>query len=169
MAQGNMKALHILVEDECASAVLCEIIRRTDSEFLRTVGIYPSGGANQIATTVRTIKDTGLPVAAVRDGDQPETPRENIFKLPGNLPPERELLFNSAVQAYFDSQYRLDLGDFLAGISGVDHHEWFHRLADWLNQNESALIAESARVYVGNISENERSSLVTALKESVRR
>ena len=169
MAQGNVKALHILVDDQCASVLLAEIIRRTDPEFLRTVGIYPVGGANQIATTVRTIKDTGLPVAAVRDADQPATPHDNIFKLPGTLPPEKELLSNPAVQAFFDSQYGLNLADFLAGIAGVDHHEWFGRLAERLSQSESALIAESARLYVGSIPENERSSLVAALKESVRR
>jgi hypothetical protein len=73
------------------------------------------------------------------------------------------------VRAYFDSQYGVDLGDFLAARSEVDHHDWFRLLSADINQDESAVLAEAARAYVADIAEAERSSLVTLLKESVRR
>ncbi len=169
MADGHIKALHILVEDECAKAVLSEIIRRIDSNLLRSVGIYSAGDTNTIARTVRTLTDTGLPVIAVRDGDIEDDRTQNIFKLPGTMPPEKEILNNDAVSEYVERIYNVDLSDFLAGIGDVNHHEWFERLASHVNQEKSALMCEVCRVYANSILENEASALVELLKESVRR
>lgn len=79
MSQGHVKALHILVEDECAKIILQEILRRTDQDFLRSVGIYAVGGAPNIGTTMQTLRNTGFPIAAVRDGDQSIEPSTNLL------------------------------------------------------------------------------------------
>jgi len=91
MSQGHVKALHILVEDECAKIILQEILRREDHDFLRSVGIYAVGGAPDIGITMQTLSNKGFPIAAVRDGDQSSEPKTNLFKLPGELPPEKEI------------------------------------------------------------------------------
>lgn len=169
MTEGHQKALYILVEDNCAKAVLSEIIRRNDPDFLRSVGIYPAGDANIIARTVQTLKLTGLPVAAVRDGDMGDQPRENIFKLPSTLPPEKELFSNESVKNYILSMYGVRLNDFRVNLEGVDHHYWFERLSYYLNTDESALVNEVARVYARSLSEVVIVSLTTVLKEASRR
>ena len=169
MAEGHIKALYILVEDNCAKAVLNEIIRRVDADFLRSIGIFPAGDADTIARTIRTLKSTGLPVAAVRDGDKGDQPNENIFKLPGTLPPEKELFSNEAVKDYIFSMYGVNLNDFRVGLEGVDHHYWFERLSNYLNIDESALLNETARVYARSISEVEITPLTTVIKEASRR
>lgn len=69
MADGHVKALHILVEDECAKATLSNLIYRVDPTFRRSVGIYAGGSDETIAKTVKTLRATNLPVVAVRDGD----------------------------------------------------------------------------------------------------
>lgn len=169
MAGGHVKALHVLVEDNCAKAILSEIIRRIDSNFLRSVGIHPVGDADTIAKTVRTLNATGLPVAAVRDGDQPDIPDENIFKLPGTLPPEKELFSSEPIKTYIRDTYNLNLDDFAAGIlSGIDHHHWCERLANHLICSESGLLQEMARIYAISITENEASTIVALLKEPAR-
>ena len=166
MAQGHVKALHILVEDSCAKSILSEILRRIDPDFLRYVGIYPAGDYNTISKTVRTLKDTGLSVAAVLDADQGPSPKENIFKLPGNQAPEKELFSCDAVKEYILATYSLNIGDFAVNLNDVDHHDWFKRLAERITIDEPALVNEVARVYVKSLLENDISTLTTQLKEA---
>lgn len=164
MSQGHSKALHVLTEDICAQAILTEIIRHVDATFLSSVGIYPAGGADAIALTVRTLKATKLHVAAVRDGDKPATPNENIFKLPGCLPPEKEMFQNENVRACVQQTYGINLSDFETTLHGVNHHRWFALLAEHVHQAQAALVSECARVYARSLPENDVISLVDQLK-----
>lgn len=169
MANGHVKALNILVEDECARAILRELIRRFDPNFLQSVGIYPAGNNDTIKKTIRALKDTGLPVAAVVDGDTSDSPSEDIFKLPGTKPPEKELFANDSVKRHISSKYEMELEDFSISLVGVHHHDWFDRLADRISVDESAIIAEAAGVYAQSISEPSAHSLIQLLKEATRR
>lgn len=169
MADGKVKALNVLVEDPTAKAILSEILRRGDRALLRTIGITPAGDCDLIGRTVKALKDTGLPVAAVRDGDKGDEPKQNIFKLPGALPPEKELFACAAVRAYCTDTYGVDFAAFEASLIGVDHHEWFARLAAHVNLDESALIVEAARVYASNLPEADVQTLTNLLKEAQRR
>ncbi len=164
MSQGHVKALHILVEDECAKIILQEILRREDHDFLRSVGIYAVGGAPDIGITMQTLSNKGFPIAAVRDGDQSSEPKTNLFKLPGKLPPEKELFNNLAVKQFLSDMYHINLDDFMAGLAEVDHHEWPKYLSEHINQNEMALLNEMARIYANNLDESETNSLTTLLK-----
>jgi predicted ATPase len=169
MADGIVKALYVLVEDECTISILTEIIRRIDPIFLRSIGICKVGDADTLGRTVRTLKNTGLPVVGVLDADKTGSPAENIFKLPGAETPEKELFSNESVKEYMQINYGVNLDDFKAGLPGIDHHGWFERLAIHVSQDEAALIREISRVYAKSLIENEVNSLVTLLKESVRR
>lgn len=169
MSGGNEKALYILVEDKCAQLILRQIIQRIDRYFLQSVGIYPAGDSDVIAKTVKSLKETGLPVVAVRDGDKGESIRDGIFKLPGGLPPEKELFSNQAVKEYILSQYQLNLDDFLAGLIGIDHHYWLERLATAICHDEIALTSEIAQIYARSLSEGIAMSLLGPLKEASRR
>jgi predicted ATPase len=168
MTEGLHKALCILVEDACAQAILAEIIRREDHHFLRSVGIYPGGSKETIAQTVRTLKNTGLTIAAVRDADKESSPKENIFKLPGSLAPEKEILRNNGVKNHFQSSYGISIDDFQSRLTN-DHHRWFEELAKSVCREESALVGELATIYVGSLPESERSNLVMLLKEASRK
>lgn len=169
MSDGHIKALHILVEDECAKSVLSEIIRRIDSIFRRSIGIYPAGSEDTIGKAVRTLKSIGLPVVAVRDADTVAQVNENIFSLPGTKPPEKEMFENKAVEEYMKRRYDINLNDFSTNLTGIDHHEWFNRLAEYVDQNEESLMGEIAYIYANNIPELDASTLVNLLKESVRK
>ncbi len=169
MTEGQDKALYILVEDECAKAILSEIIRRVDPDFLRSIGIHVGGNADAIGKTVRSLEDTGLSVAAVRDADQGDDPKKNIFKLPGNAVPENELFSSDSVKGYMQETYGINLDDFAATLADVDHHEWLTRLADRVSQERSALTGEVARAYARGISEADASTLTDLLKEASRK
>ena len=169
MTRGHEKALHILVEDDVADAILRELLRKVDSAFLSTTAIYVAGVSSELTGAIKTIRATGLPVAAVLDGDKAAVPRSNVFKLPGTQPPEKELFASDRVQNFVNSTYGLSLQDFAAGLAGIDHHDWCGRLAHRINQSEGALVFELARAYVTGLSEVEATSLRDQLKEASRR
>lgn len=169
MTEGHDKALHILVEDEVAGAVLTEILRKADYAFLKSVKIHSTGDTKTIHSVMKALKDTGLPVAAVRDGDKNDSPADNIFKLPGGLAPEKELLGSANVIDFFREKYEFDVPGFSATMRDIDHHEWFAHLAERISINKNALIQQSAECYVENLSANNRDTITSLLKESLRK
>ena len=168
MTDGATKALSVLVEDECARAIVRELLRRVDPDFLRTTGICVGGDAGSLEKTATVLRGTGLSVAIVRDADQADVPRSSIFKLPGDDPPEKELFDNAGVRAHVETTYGVRLDDFFAGLGTVDHHEWIRRLASHVNVNENALLVELAGAYAANIPERDVVNLKDLLRASVR-
>ena len=166
MAEGKVKSLNIIVEDETAKAVLAFIIRRHEPMIAPTWGIHVGGDKDRLAGTIRCLQGTGIPIAAVRDGDTGETPKENIFKLPGTLPPEKEIFQSPVYEKHLADTYGVNLNDFRATLTGADHHQWFNLLAAKLGIDQKALIWESARVYVSGLPERETATLVALLKEA---
>lgn len=164
MTEGRKKSLHILVEDECAKEILCEIIRREDPQFLEAVGIYIGGDKINIERTIKAISETKLPIVAVRDADAGDDTSSDIFKLPGSQAPEKELFKNLEVKNYISKTYKINFDDFAVSLSS-DHHKWFKQLAIKVNETETALIGELSRVYAVSINETE---LVKSLKEAIR-
>jgi predicted ATPase len=169
MTEGHTKALIVLVEDDVAGVVLAEIVRRVNPTFLKTIGICSTGDTKTIHNVMMALAESGLPVAAVRDGDKGGQAKQNIFKLPGTFPPEKEILANGNVQAHVLETYGVDLPKFLALSPDLDHHEWFGRLSDALAVDENALVHETAKVYARSLPETEVDSLVEQLKEAVQK
>jgi predicted ATPase len=168
MALGHSKALTVLVEDECAKAVLSEIVRRHDSAFLKSLNICVGGDKDRIRNTVLGLKDTFILIAAVRDADKEHSPKDNIFKLPGSKPPEQELFGSKAVAEHIQKHYAMSLGDFLIEVAGMDYHSWCERLATRVAGDRAAVTWELAREYARALPEIESSNLVTLLKEATR-
>jgi hypothetical protein len=169
MANAGTKALHILVEDPVAHAILREIIRRSDPPFLRTVQILSVGDRDAIQRTMQTLAHVDLPLAAVRDGDTGANPQHNLFSLPGTQPPEKEILGCPGVAQRLREQYGLYLGDFMATADQNDHHFWFRELAIAVSSDEASVTSECARAYVNSLPENECYGLVQQLKAAIRR
>lgn len=168
MTDGVTKALTVLVEDECARAILRELLRRVDAGFLSTTSICVGGDADSLVRTARVLQDTGLSVAIVRDGDQPEVPQDSVFKLPGCQAPERELFDSPDVLTRVETKYGIRIDDFFARLGNTDHHEWLPRLAGHVNVDQGALLVELAGVYAASVSEHDVVNLRDVLRESVR-
>ena len=149
MTEGRDKALNILVEDDCAKAIVTEMVRRQDSGFLQTISLNSVGDHDSIRTTMRCLKDSRIQVAAVLDGDQIAVPSNNIFTLPGSQPPEKELFATGKVCDYLQSTYNLDWADYYAGkgLQSINHHNWIPELAEYLSLEKYSLTSELARVY----------------------
>jgi hypothetical protein len=168
MARGEAKALTVLVEDDCARAILTEIVRRHDSAFLQSLHICVGGDKDKIRQTVVGLKQTSILIAAVRDGDKEGDASENIFKLPGDRPPEEELFASPAIAELVKATYGLELDDFQTEISEMDHHDWCERLADRVGGDKSNVTWELARAYAKSLPESETETIVRLLKEATR-
>lgn len=167
MTEGHDKALHILVEDDIAEAVLIEILRKADSTFLKTIIIHQIGDVEKIHSIMTALKNTSLPIAAVRDGDKEGNPKENIFKLPGELPPEKELLMNDSVKKYIFHEFNINIEDFLVTVKDIDHHQWFDNLSKLITINKDALVQQTSKIYVTSLQESEIDIIKDLLKAAI--
>jgi len=172
LTDGFDKALTVLVEDECAAAILAEILDRVDRHFRRAVNITCPAGKNELVTTLRATQRAGLRLAAVLDPDTPESQEHRqmfIFKLPGTRPPEKEMLAAQPVKDYFQAQYDISIDDFLAANADVDHHEYFALLEQRTSRSQAMLLGEAARIFVSTLSVVEVNALVQQLKDAASR
>jgi len=169
---GYDKALTVLVEDECARAVLAEVLDRVDRQFAQAVHFSWPAGKEEITTTMRATTRANLRLAAVLDGDAEDSAERRrlfIFKLPGSMPPEKEILANPAVKQYFQEQYGVGIDDFLAANAALDHHQYFPRLEEVTARSSAMLTGEAARVYVKALPATELGTLVNQLKDATSR
>jgi len=166
MTAGHDKALNVLVEDDCAKAIVTEMIRRHDSSFLQTISVVRAGDHNSIRTTIGCLNDSPIQVAAVLDGDQHPEPKRNIFTLPGSEPPEKELFSSKKVCQHLESTYGIIWSDYYAanGLDNVDHHQWISGLAKHLSVEKESLTRELARVYAET---QDCATLSNLLKEAI--
>ena len=177
LSGGHPRTLTVLVEDDCAKIVLSAILRRTDQHFLKNVDICTAGalfddgnreggGCKEIITAMKVLAGTGLNICAVLDGDINVDGYSGlpVFKLPGELPPEKELLSNADVCTYFEQEYGKDIGDFLS--ARIDHHHYFRELAHIYNANEQALVSQAAEIYAKSVTPTELATLTERLKET---
>lgn len=168
MTGGVRPALVVLVEDDVAQAILTEILRDTDPDFLASIRIVIGGDVDVLRKTMKGLSATGLNVAAVLDGDMGPTPANNLFKLPGTLPPEKEIFASASFATWLERRYRVRLDDFRTQLPGVDHHEWLERLASSVRANEDAMVSEAARAYVDGLTGTDKANVHTSLRSALR-
>ncbi len=174
MTDGHDKALTAVVEDDVAAAILAELLAAADPNLLATTGIVVggyrddkgqsiAGGKEAITAALRTVRHSGLRVAAVLDADARADPAAFVFRLPGTLPPEKEVFAATAVRDHWTATYNLDVPSFTSELNGVDHHDWFSRLAVRLGRSRDFLVGEACRVYARAVGAPE---LVEQLREA---
>jgi predicted ATPase len=177
LTDGHDKALRVLVEDDVAAAILTELLAHAAPELLKTTAVVVGGyrddkdqsvggGQEAITAAMRTLREAGLRIAAVLDADAKEEPKNFVFKLPGTLPPEREVFGNDAVRSLWSTTYALDVDSFRAELVGTDHHGWFDRLATRLGRDRAFLVGEACRAYARSLSTG---TLIDLLREAASR
>lgn len=170
LSEGRHTALQILVEDEVAKAVLRALLRQADPGLLKCIKIHAVNmGAQQLRQVAKGLENTHLPIAVVLDGDMPASEKEHVFKLPGTRPPEKEIFDCENFAELVKTEYGTNLPDFLAAeAAGTDHHNWFGRLSEKLNESIDVLINKGAEAYLLSVAEDETSWLTAHLKACVR-
>jgi hypothetical protein len=94
------------------------------------------------------------------------TPSDNIFKLPGTQPPEKEIFSSQVVKNHLEMTYQINFNNVFARLASFDHHDWIEQLAKVTSTNDLGLLMELARVYAKGLNESDRSTLVAQLKDT---
>jgi hypothetical protein len=82
----------ILVEDDAAAAFLRELFRQIDRAIHNNCAIVGVGNDDDVKRLTASLRQAGLRVVGVRDGDRVEAPGELLFSLPGGGAPETVLI-----------------------------------------------------------------------------
>jgi len=147
LTDGNTKALTICVEDNFALLKLTEAIRKLRPGLLQSLQISPMGDTSAVANTVKLLLSMNLKTIGIRDADIGESPSEKLFKLPGTLPPEREVYENINVQSALNLKYNIDVATIFSAQSDIDHHEYGKILSFKACCSEEAMHLEAIKAY----------------------
>lgn len=177
MSGGYDPALVILVEDSVAKIVLTELLRRYDPFFLKSVRIaigrfdktgrgIEDSGKDAIRRAMKTLSEAGLKIAAVLDGDDAEDVNNSIYKLPGNEPPEAELVKNAAVQTMLSQRSGVPVAELQTRLAQLATcHEYFPHFARLSADEPDFVLRAAAETYANTIAFADVRSLIEFLKE----
>lgn len=160
-------SIYILVEDDVGEAIVTELLRKHDPDFLKTARIVVCGDRTQIQQMMAVFKDQRIPICAVRDGDSGGDRTIQMFKLFGTEAPEKEVFKSATFRKQFAEQQKVDWDAADIANDGKDHHDWFDVLSTQTALSRAELLALAARAYLEGVPEADRSALVNRIKASV--
>jgi predicted ATPase len=160
-------AIYVLVEDDVGEAIVVELLRKHDPDFIKTTRVIVAGEKDQIRRMMSVFEDQKIPICAVRDGDFGADPKLKMFKLFGDRPPEKEIFASQMFRKRFSEESSVDWGAVDIANKGKDHHSWFDVLEVQTARKRAEILTLAARAYLEEIPEVERQSLVDQIKESI--
>lgn len=166
MDNMEIPALYILVEDDVAEAVVTELLRRHDSDLVKTVRVLIAGDKDRIKAMMAVFHDQKLNVCAVRDGDFGDDKKIKMFKLFGSEPPEKEIFKSESFRKAFTA-LQVDFDAVDIKNKTLDHHRWFDVLETQLARKRAEILTLAAVAYLDGVPENDRLRLVEQIKASV--
>lgn len=160
-------AIYVLVEDDVAEALVAELLRKHDADFLKTARIVIGGDKDQIRQMMGVFEDQMIPICAVRDADCGGDKDKKVFKLFGAQPPEKEIFASPTFRKQFADRHGVDWGAVDEVNRGRDHHDWFDVLETQSARKRQELLSLAAKAYLEGVPEAERQALVEQIKASV--
>ena len=164
MDELAIPALYILVEDDVAEALIRELLRKYDEDFLKTVRLFVSGDKDKISTVMHVFQDQRMPICAVRDGDQGKDKKIKLFKLFGEKAPEVEIFKSKTFREGFSKYFDIDWGNVDLVNKEKDHHRWFDVLLTKTARTRADILNNAVIFYLNGISETDQRSLVEQIK-----
>ena len=159
LSGGYYKGLTIVTEDKFAEQCLIEILRKFKTEMLGNCNIIGLNiGFAEIKEYVKNSIKCGFAVCGVLDENNKKSLSQHILAFPENEPPEKAILQDEAVVAFFKSEYGYDI-EKLRG----DHHTFFETLSKDLNEKLEYIVSRSIKEYVKSKSPDYYSEIITNL------
>jgi predicted ATPase len=136
----------VLVEDLSAELLLRHILESNDPILARRLEVRQKAGQGDIVTFLRAVDQQFMAIKIIGafDGDQKGQVPDEILVLSVFLPGEEaiETQFRSLInedQSLLPKVTGSKDNYILAGLEGLDSHDWFHRLADGLGKSQEQL------------------------------
>lgn len=140
----------VCVEDNFAQSKLREILRQHSLPLLSSVSIVPFGDAKAVLSAQSALVQSGFRAIAVRDADMPENRAQNQFRLPGRLPPEKEVFHTPAVTQMLLNNYGIDFGALMAANPDLDHHKYAEVCCEKAQVSREVLESDCIRVFLNH-------------------
>lgn len=175
LADGHSAQTKVIVEDDVAAAIVAELVRRVEPALLKTLKLVVAGqdtpagrvagGVGNIRTAMKVVREAGSKICAVLDGDMDDDVANFIYKLPGALPPEKEMMDQVLVKDRLMARYTDLSTESIAACCQADHHGWLQQIADEVSDERTVVLATVANAYASAIPINDAQALVHLLKE----
>ncbi|WP_339747973.1 AAA family ATPase [uncultured Rubinisphaera sp.] len=160
-------SVYVIVEDDVAEAIVVELLRKHDPDFLKTTRILIGGDKDQISRMMSVLDDQRIPVCAVRDADFGDDPKRRMYKLFGNAPPEKEIFKSASVREHLVKERGVDWDAVDIENQNKDHHQWFDALIKQTAMKKAELLPVTARAYLEGVHEIEQKALLEQIKASI--
>ncbi|MBC7104199.1 MAG: AAA family ATPase [Parvibaculum sp.] len=157
----------ICVEDLFAQSLLREMLRRFDKETLSAVSVIPFGDARAVLSAKDALQTAGIKAIVVRDADQAEDVKHMIFRLPGALPPEKEVFGNDKVQALLQDNYGVDFKAMVAAEPDLDHHQYSQKCCAKVQASREVLETDCIRAFLDDRGADWSKDLCNSIRRSL--
>ena len=151
LSAGKSGHAVVCVEDVFAQSLLREILRRYDKALKASIAVLPFGDAKAVVAAKKVLEDSNVKAIAVRDADKGDNKSERVFKLPGSLPPEKEVFANPKVQSKLSEMYGVDFRAILAGNPELDHHKYAEVCCETAQTSQEVLEADCIRAFLDDV------------------
>lgn len=163
----SQKALKILVEDKAAKAILTAIIRSENPSLLSQISIDHVGNDDAVRRSVEILRKLKYNTIGFRDGDKGPNAKESLFSLPGNSPPEIEIIESSSVVKNIQNAYNFDMSAHFHLYPLADHHNLFSVIAEKTHTLEDAILQECSKYYVIGLEQSTKSQILSTISEAL--
>ncbi|WP_199798457.1 hypothetical protein, partial [Acetobacter pasteurianus] len=126
-----------------------------------------TGDAKAVLSAHKVLIKSGKKSIAVRDADQGVDKSQNIFALPGSLPPEKEVFCSKASKLKLSELYRFDAEAFLSSHPDMDHHEYFPRISGKLSCSREVLESDCIRGFLDDVGDDWSRDLCENIKKQI--
>jgi hypothetical protein len=164
LSLGEQRDLIVFVEDDFASLLLSEMIRRIDRGLLTSLNIEPVGDTKAVRNAVKLMDKIGKNSLAVRDADTGESQNEKLYSFPGAMPPEKEVYQSASVKQMALEKFGLDIDNTLVLRDVTDHHKFTECLAAEASTNEDYFRTLAINCYLDEIGEAAYSGLIRTIQ-----
>lgn len=159
LSGGYYKGLTIVTEDKIAERCLKEIIRRFKPELLGHCDIIGLDiGFTQVRDYVKWSRECNFSVCGVLDENSKKSLAQYILAFPENVPPEKAILKDEVVIAFFKTEYDYDI----TKLKG-DHHSFFSDISKELSEPLDYIVSMSIKKYVKSKNQDYYSEIINTL------
>lgn len=166
LSAGESGHAIICVEDKFAQSLLREVLRRYDKNLLSTVSIIPFGDTKAVVSAKEALEAAGHRAIAVRDADKGENLPQKIYKLPGTLPPEKDVFMHADVQKMLSDNYGVDFAAIVAATPDLDHHKFSDACMKVAQTSQEVLESDCIRTFLDGCEVNWASDLCEKIRDS---
>jgi len=163
--------LDIIVEDEEASGIVLEIIRKYYPEANSRIRVIPAGPDNIVRDLAKLSSDGKIPYKMIGVLDADQNSQEGLYKLFGTEAPERQVIkdVHSSYLPILANRLGISEEILRSEIGKIivlpEHHEWLNRMQDRFNMSKVILWSMFVSIWVEKcLPENSANELVELVK-----